>query len=106
MRLREDLLSELSTSLTHNLLIIQVLIAVLPLLGLLGTVSGMISVFDVFNVLLAQVTQRGVAAGISQTLLPTTVGLVSSLIGLFFGSDLNHRATSMVDQSRDLLTYS
>lgn len=104
LRLREGLISELYMSLQHNLLPIQALIAVLPLLGLLGTVTGMISIFEVLNIF-GSGNPRGMAAGISRALLPTTAGLASSLIGLFFSSDLNSRANKLVNQSRDLLAH-
>ncbi|MFQ5660699.1 MAG: MotA/TolQ/ExbB proton channel family protein [Gammaproteobacteria bacterium] len=104
LRLREGLLSELSMSLQHNLISIQAIIAILPLLGLLGTVTGMISIFEVLNVF-GNGNPRGMAAGISKALLPTTAGLATSLIGLFFSTDLNSRANRMADNARDLLIH-
>ena len=103
LRLREGLLSELSMSLREHLMTIRALIAVLPLLGLLGTVTGMISIFDVLNVF-GTGNPRGMAAGISRALLPTTAGLAASLLGLFFSSDINGRAVKLEDKARDLLT--
>lgn len=103
LRLREGLLSELSMALRDHLLTIQALIAVLPLLGLLGTVTGMIAIFDVLNVF-GNGNPRGMASGISRALLPTTAGLATSLIGLFFSSDINSRANKLDDSARDLLT--
>lgn len=102
LRLREGLLSELSMALRQNLLTIQSLIAILPLLGLLGTVTGMIAIFDVISVF-GTGNPRGMAAGISRALLPTTAGLATSLLGLFFSSDINSRANKLDDSSRDLL---
>ena len=104
MRLRDGLLSELSISLQSNLHAIKALIAVLPLLGLLGTVTGMISIFEVLNVF-GSGNPRGMAAGISRALLPTTAGLATSLLGLFFCSDLDNRASRMAERARDLLIH-
>jgi len=104
LRLREGLLSELSMSLREHLIMIRALIAVLPLLGLLGTVTGMISIFDVLNVF-GTGNPRGMAAGISRALLPTTAGLATSLLGLFFSSDINNRAIKLEDNARDLLIH-
>ena len=105
LRLREGLLSELSMSLREHLLTIQALIAVLPLLGLLGTVTGMISIFDVLSVF-GNGNPRGMAAGISRALLPTTAGLATSLLGLFFSSNISNRADELDDSARDMLTPS
>ena len=104
LRLREGLLSELSMSLREHLMMIRALIAVLPLLGLLGTVTGMISIFDVLNVF-GTGNPRGMAAGISRALLPTTAGLAASLLGLFFSSDINGRAVKLEDKARDQLIH-
>ena len=104
LRLREGLLSELSMSLREHLIMIRALIAVLPLLGLLGTVTGMISIFDVLNVF-GTGNPRGMAAGISRALLPTTAGLAASLLGLFFSSDINGRAVKLEDKARDSLIH-
>ena len=103
LRLREGLLSELSMSLRDNLLMIQALIAILPLLGLLGTVTGMINIFEVLNVF-GTGNPRGMASGISRALLPTTAGLATSLLGLFFASDITNRAGKLDDSARDMLT--
>jgi biopolymer transport protein ExbB len=61
---------------------VQSLTGVLPLLGLLGTVGGMIGAFDVLA-LFGSTNARGLSLGISQALLTTMAGLVTSLAGLF-----------------------
>lgn len=103
-KVREGLLAEANILAKHNLTPINTLIAVLPLLGLLGTVTGMITIFDVMNVFGTSNT-RGMADGISRALLPTTAGLVTSIAGLYFSTDLNRRARSQLDKTRDLLTH-
>ncbi len=57
---------------------------------MLGTVTGMIAIFDVMNVF-GTGNARGMADGISRALLPTTAGLVTSIIGIYIGSDLSNR---------------
>ncbi len=103
MKLREGLLAEIHIASRYNLIPIQTLIAILPLLGLLGTVTGMIAIFEVINVF-GTGNARGMSDGISRALLPTTAGLVTSISGLYFSTDLNRRANRQLDRARDLLT--
>ncbi|MGF1909520.1 MotA/TolQ/ExbB proton channel family protein [Vibrio kasasachensis] len=67
---------------------ITVLVKLLPLLGLLGTVDGMIDSFQQLDQL---DIQRQLSGGISQALLTTLSGLVTSLSGLYFVHNLNQR---------------
>jgi biopolymer transport protein ExbB len=66
------------------------LVQILPMLGLLGTIEAMIELFYVIaqhgtgNI-------RAMAGGISQALITTLAGLVTSLSGYYFSSDLQHR---------------
>jgi biopolymer transport protein ExbB len=94
----EALVTDLHTEASRNLLPLQALVAILPLLGLLGTVSGMIKVFDVITVFGTGNT-RGMASGISEALVTTMAGLFTALSGLYFVSDLERRAE---DVSRQL----
>ena len=94
----EALVGDLRTEARRNLLSLQALVAILPLLGLLGTVSGMIKVFDVITVFGTGNT-RGMASGISEALVTTMAGLFTALSGLYFVSDLERRAE---DVSREL----
>ena len=104
MKLREGLLTEIRIASEHNLVPIQTIIGVLPLLGLLGTVTGMISIFEVINVF-GTGNARGMADGISRALLPTTAGLVTSIAGLYFSTDLSRRARNTSDLVRENLTH-
>jgi biopolymer transport protein ExbB len=87
----ETLVRDLQTEARRNLLALQALGAILPLLGLLGTVSGMIKVFEVITVFGTGNT-RGMASGISEALVTTMAGLFTALSGLYFVSDLERRA--------------
>lgn len=104
LKIREGLLSEISIALKRNLIPIQALTGILPLLGLLGTVTGMISIFEVLNVF-GTGNARGMAEGISRALLPTTAGLVTSIIGIYFSADLNKRTKTKELLAKDLLTH-
>ena len=83
LKIKDGLVSEVSTALKQNLIPIQTLTGILPLLGLLGTVTGMISIFEVLNVF-GTGNARGMAEGISRALLPTTAGLATSIVGVYF----------------------
>ena len=85
------LVDDLRAEANRNMLALQALIAILPLLGLLGTVSGMIKVFEVITIFGSGNT-RGMASGISEALVTTMAGLFTALSGLYFVSDLERRA--------------
>ena len=68
LKIKDGLVSEVSTALKQNLIPIQTLTGILPLLGLLGTVTGMISIFEVLNVF-GTGNARGMAEGISRACL-------------------------------------
>jgi len=104
LRIREGLLAEISIALKQNLIPIQALTGILPLLGLLGTVTGMIAIFEVLNIF-GTGNARGMADGISRALLPTTAGLVTSLAGLYFSTDLKNRTDIYAEKAKDLLTH-
>lgn len=104
LKIRDGLLAEISIALKRNLIPIQALTGILPLLGLLGTVTGMISIFEVLNVF-GTGNARGMADGISRALLPTTAGLVTSIIGIYFSADLNTRAKTKELLAKDLLIH-
>ncbi len=104
LKIRDGFLSEISIALKHNLIPIQALTGILPLLGLLGTVTGMIAIFEVLNVF-GNGNARGMADGISRALLPTTAGLVTSIIGIYFSADLSKRAKTKELFAKDLLSH-
>jgi biopolymer transport protein ExbB len=103
LKIKDGLVSEVSTALKQNLIPIQTLTGILPLLGLLGTVTGMISIFEVLNVF-GTGNARGMAEGISRALLPTTAGLATSIIGIYFSADLTKRAKTREKMAKDALT--
>lgn len=105
LKLREGLAAEINLSLQSFLAPIQTITQLLPLLGLLGTVTGMIAIFDVITVFGTGNT-RGMADGISRALLPTTAGLTTAIVGLYFSVNLRHRAKIEQQRARDRLNIS
>lgn len=103
-RIREQLISETSISLKHNVGLIKALIAICPLLGLMGTVTGMISVFDVMT-FSGSGNARAMAAGVSKATVPTMAGMVAALSGVYFGTWLEHKATTETEKLEDLLHH-
>ena len=93
----EALVNDLRAEAKRNLLALNALTVILPLLGLLGTVSGMIKVFEVITVFGSGNT-RGMASGISEALVTTMAGLFTALSGIYFVSDLESRADETARQ--------
>jgi biopolymer transport protein ExbB len=89
-RLRVALRETFRESLGARLGVIQVITAILPLLGLLGTVTGMIRTFEVMTAF-GTGNVRGMADGISQALITTMAGLMTALAGMYFAGDLHER---------------
>ncbi|MCB1670794.1 MAG: MotA/TolQ/ExbB proton channel family protein [Gammaproteobacteria bacterium] len=89
-RLRAGLTATFQSRLSTWIGTIQVITAILPLLGLLGTVSGMIKTFEVMTVF-GNGNVRGMAEGISQALVTTMAGLLTAVAGMYFANDLQQR---------------
>lgn len=101
-RVREQLISETNVGLKRNIGVIKALIAICPLLGLMGTVTGMVSVFDVMT-FSGSGNARAMAAGVSKATVPTMAGMVAALSGVYFGTWLEHKATTRTDELGDVL---
>lgn len=100
--IRDEMISQTSIALKNNIGLINALIAICPLLGLLGTVTGMISVFDVMTYS-GSGNARAMAAGVSMATVPTMSGMVAALSGVYFGTWLDHKASTETDALADLL---
>jgi biopolymer transport protein ExbB len=103
-RIREQVISEARISLKHNVSLIKALIAICPLLGLMGTVTGMITVFDVMT-FSGSGNARAMAAGVSMATVPTMAGMVAALSGVYFGTWLDHKASTESEKLEDLLHH-
>ena len=82
-KIREALVSEGKLELHAFLPLIQMLVALCPLLGLLGTVLGMIGVFEVIAVS-GNDDAQAMARGVYRATIPTMAGLVVALSGIYF----------------------
>lgn len=82
-KIREATISEANMELHALLPLIQVLVALCPLLGLLGTVLGMIGVFEVIAVS-GNDDAQAMARGVYRATIPTMAGLVVALTGIYF----------------------
>lgn len=102
-RLRGALLGRVSLLMSQTLPLIQVLIAICPLLGLLGTVTGMIEVFEVMA-LKGTADARAMAAGVSRATVPTMAGMVVGLSGLFFINRFRARVRVEAERFGDTLS--
>jgi biopolymer transport protein ExbB len=103
-RIREQMISKANVALKQNVGLIKALIAICPLLGLMGTVTGMVSVFDVMTYS-GSGNARAMAAGVSRATVPTMAGMVAALSGVYFGTWLEHKATTETDELEDLLQH-
>lgn len=101
-RLRQSLTASFHGRLASWMITIQVITAVLPLLGLLGTVGGMIQTFEVLTVF-GTGNVRGMADGISQALITTMAGLMTALAGIYFAGDLTNRIDRETERLREHL---
>ena len=103
-RIREQVVSQCALGLKRNIGLIKALIAICPLLGLLGTVTGMVTVFDVMTYS-GTGNARAMASGVSKATVPTMAGMVAALSGVYFGTWLEHKASTEAEGLEDLLRH-
>ncbi|BED91292.1 MULTISPECIES: MotA/TolQ/ExbB proton channel family protein [unclassified Pseudoalteromonas] len=99
-QIRQAMISRASMRLDTNLALINVMVALCPLLGLLGTVTGMIEVFDVMAIT-GTGSARSMASGVSKATIPTMAGMVGALSGVFASTFLQRRAKREVELLQD-----
>ena len=104
-QIRLALISRGTTKLNRNLILIQSLVVLCPLLGLLGTVTGMIEVFDVMAIS-GSGNARSMASGVSRATIPTMAGMVGSLSGVFTITWLRRNAKKEAELLTDSLAVS
>jgi biopolymer transport protein ExbB len=102
-KIREATVSEVDMDLHALLPLIQVLVALCPLLGLLGTVLGMIGVFEVIAVS-GNDDAQAMARGVYRATIPTMAGLVVALTGIYFTVRLRRLADRETSRLRGSLT--
>lgn len=102
---RKQLLSELDCMMSERMKLIPALIAMMPMMGLLGTVTGMIQVFEVMA-FLGSGNPRAMANGVSAATIPTMAGMVISLLGIPFFTELTRRYKRELRDNADAMrTY-
>ena len=89
MRIRDQIISEVSAETRKFILTIETMMQILPLLGLLGTVVGMIKVFDVMT-FFGTGNARLMASGVSQATIPTMAGLVAAISGVYIANLISY----------------
>lgn len=102
---REMLISELKVAMSAPLPLIRVVVPLAPLMGLLGTISGMLEVFDALQQH-GDVDVRAMSAGVSHAMVATLAGLVVSLVGLLFYTQLGSRIARRTARLQDLFPVS
>ena len=102
MRIRDQIISEVSGETRKFLLTIETMMQILPLLGLLGTVVGMIKVFDVMT-FFGTGNARLMASGVSQATIPTMAGLVAAISGVYIANLLKREAEDEINKVADQL---
>jgi len=93
-RLLETLVKKRQINIERHVQTIFVLAAIAPLLGLLGTVTGMISTFEAIS-RFGTANARAMAAGISEALITTQIGLIVAVPGLFMGHMIRRKTDAM-----------
>lgn len=93
--------------LENGLFVLEIVVGIGPLLGLLGAVSGLVAVFAEFGASAAGADPRVIAAGISEALSTTIVGIavaIPSLIAYsYFSKKIENMAAEMESLVGDLL---
>jgi len=102
LKIRDMHIAQAKALLTQHVPTIKTLVSLCPLLGLLGTVIGMIDVFTALGNA-DNTDPKIMAAGVSKSTIPTMVGLVVSLSGIYFVSQLNRLVTNRVRILNDKL---
>ena len=102
-KIREAALSQGRMELHAMLPLIQMLVALCPLLGLLGTVLGMIGVFEVIAVS-GNDDAQAMARGVYRATIPTMAGLVVALTGIYFTVRLRRLADRKTAQLMSNMT--
>lgn len=85
---------------------VNAIVMVAPLIGLLGTVIGMIETFDSLGSMTLFSQNGGIAAGISQALFTTQLGLVVAVPGLVVGRLIDRKSKIMeveLEQIKDIV---
>lgn len=98
--IRDKLISEVRQKAEMNVGLTKAMVALAPLLGLLGTVTGMVAVFDIMAIT-DGADARAMSAGVSRATIPTMAGMVASLSGILFTSNMDRTVDRRVQRVAD-----
>lgn len=104
--LLDDAFCEFGPELKRGRVLIRTIVTTAPLAGLLGTVVGMIETFDSLGEMALFTQTGGIAAGISQALFTTQMGLAVAVPGIVVGRILERkerRIRNELEQVKDVL---
>ena len=73
-----------------NLMFLNVIVTISPLLGLLGTIIGIISAFKIFDLRAGQ--PFAITAGIGEALIATAFGLMVAILALVLYAALKYQS--------------
>lgn len=104
-QIRTMMISKISLDVRNTLPIIEVLVAICPLLGLIGTVTGMIEVFFVMAVT-GGGDAKSMAGGVSKATIPTMAGMVGAISGIFAANYLKAKVDRDIELLEDHLPLS
>lgn len=98
--IRDKLISEIRQKAEMNVGLTKAFVALAPLLGLLGTVTGMVEVFDIMAIT-DGADAKAMSAGVSRATIPTMAGMVASLSGILFTSNMDRTVDRSVQRVAD-----
>lgn len=82
--------------LERRLPVLELIVAVAPMLGLLGTVTGLIDSFNVLAALQGIGEPTALSAGVAEALITTAAGLTVAIPTMVFNSFLSNRVDRLV----------
>lgn len=102
-RFLEDAFYKYRNAISQYRILVRTIVIIAPLAGLLGTVIGMIETFDSLTTMTMFSQGGGIAAGISQALFTTQMGLVVAVPGLVFGKILDKKEQSIDNELQQIV---
>ena len=90
--------------LEQGLFILEIMVGITPLLGLLGAVSGLVKVFGAFGEAAGQSDPHTIAAGISEALSTTVVGLAIAIPCLVAYSCFTRKVETIASELESLVS--
>tara|TARA_Y100001949_G_scaffold133257_1_gene114777 strand:+ start:2780 stop:3304 length:525 start_codon:yes stop_codon:yes gene_type:complete len=89
--IRESLISQTSSKINQNLILIKLCVGVAPLLGLFGTITGMMEVFHLLAIT-GGGDAKAMAGGVSRSTIPAMAGLSVAITGTFASTFLRNKS--------------